>query len=263
LVLILLAVAVTGCGRIDEGGPVASSSTLPVAPAEVTTTDAETDISTDDLGLPAPIPIDRPDGFPELGELATLADRSFVSEGVPYPRARLKSGWRTTASVEQLEKANVDMAGLGWWTITYFDDLEVVDTPSDQRSVYIADKGRFLYAPGDETWVQIDSSEMDGAEQVARWDGAQFYAESVMKADPQLAGFALIADIPTAHISPGVTPDEPELQEGEIEIWLDQNGVALRVVRSLATGPEDLPIFLVWSIESLEPSLSGPLPPDS
>jgi hypothetical protein len=263
LLLLAVTVTVTGCGQIDEGGPVTLSSTVPVATTDVTTTtDADTSALVDELGLPTPIPIDRPDGFPELGELATLADRSFVWEGMPYPRARLKSGWRTTASIEQLERANFDMTNLGWWTFTYFDGLEVVDTPSGHRSVTDSN-GRFFYLSGDGRWVQDDSSEMDLGEQIARWDGAQFFAASVMTADPQLAGFALIADTPTAHILPGVTPDERELQDGETEIWLDKNGVALRVVHQWTAGRENLPIFLVWSIESLEPTLSGPLPPDS
>jgi hypothetical protein len=227
-----------------------SSSTSTTTPdAETTIVDHIAAADLVELGLPQGVPVDSPEGFPSVGELATSMADSFF-RGPPHPRARIFSGFMTGADAEELAAAGYepDLAQQKM-TITYFDGITVWDYPGGFRQV-ATPAGVLLYRAEDGSWQESEGSEWYPLP-IPMWPFAQDMVAGWLETDRvAIQGYETFGDSETVHL----------LVDDKTHLWLDQVGAAMRIVFDLSKPEKGLSLFMVWDVETLSPELTGPLP---
>lgn len=210
-----------------------------------------------ELGLEPGSPIDPPEDFPALSDLDPSVFGVF--DPTPYPRARIASRIEVVDDLaEQLGRDDLLLESYGF-TITYFDPFTIWDYPDRPREVRTPDRG-YLFLANDGTWQEVDGGEPSWFGPWLQWFEAQESGESVLRRDPIIIGYELLAEVPTVHVrwrevAPGTWGD----------MWVDQKGAVIRAVFDIGgdmTGGENH-LWLIWDVQTLDPKDIGPLPAES
>lgn len=207
-----------------------------------------------DLGLEPGTPVDPREDFPALADLDPSAFGVF--DPAPHLRARISSRIEVVDDLaEQLGREDLLLESYGF-IITYFDPLIIWDYPDRPRHVETPDRG-YLFLADDGTWQEVDHGEVSWFSPWHEWFEAQESGEAMLRLDPIIIGYELLADVPTVHVrwrevAPGTWGD----------MWLDQKGAVIRAVFDIGgdmTGGENQ-LWLIWDVQTLDPKDIGPLP---
>ncbi|MEX2624251.1 MAG: hypothetical protein WD651_11030 [Acidimicrobiia bacterium] len=226
-----------------------SSTSTSTTDAETTTVDHSASADLVELGLPQGVPVDRPEAFPSVEELATTMVDSFFRPP-PHARARIFSGHMTGADAEELAFAGYDPDLLQkQMTITYFDGITVWDYPGGFRQV-ATPAGVLLYQAEDGSWQQSEGSEWSPLP-IPMWPLAQDMVAGWLETDRVvIQGYETLADSETVHLQ----------VDDQTHVWLDQVGAVMRIVFDLSKPDKGLSLFMVWDVATLSPELTGSLP---
>lgn len=166
-----------------------------------------------------------------------------------------------TALVVSGDPSELQESGLEpntWITpMTIFDGIIVWDYASGSRQVYdpkstyylLTDSGAWTSEHADEEWSFF-------TEGFHGWNDAQVLAVDFLEFST-LTGFDEIAGTETAHFT-GVH-DGDQQERTRAEIWIDKQGAVFRLFW-IVESDSQVGIAFVWNVETLEPTLSGPLP---
>lgn len=214
------------------------------------------------LDLADPIPIDPPDGFSTVSELKELVAKAIHEQ--PNPRGLMTHALILGADPSAWgEKSDEEDRALGCGRVirlTHYDDITIWDYPEGGRQVHQPDRGYF-YLGGDRAWNQIDYEEWslwwDGFQ---GWFDAQWFGVEILKDDPSLIGYAMIAESETAYFRGDVFEGDDAASRVQAELWLDAQGAVMRMLLYFGWEGEELLTVILWNVETLEPTLTGPLP---
>ncbi len=247
--LVLVAVLVTACAQARAESPDFTPDLDEYVTEAALQADAVAALGLPEgFHLPASTPIDRPSGFPSVDELSPMV----LSGNQPYSRARITSCLSLVEGAEVYEAAGMEIGELDQvMTITYFDGLVIWDDPDGFRQIFFGGMGS-LYLGDDGEWHEATGYEWDVIGPLADWSVAQSAAALVLDDAVEIVGYELVADTPTVRVS---------LVKGEerSDVWLDETGAALRIVQDFRLGGVTRWVG-VWSVETLAPELTGPLP---
>jgi hypothetical protein len=254
VLFLLVAVLVTACGTAraetpefdsDLGAYVASTAAGAVVDSDPATAYA----LPEGFDLASSVPTKRPEGFPVIEELSSLV----ASGGGTHPRARITSFLAAVDGLEVFAAEGFDTDRLDQrMTITYFDGLVIWDDPAGPRQVFVPGLGSF-YRGADGAWAEATGFEWTIIGPLADWSLAQDAAALVVEAQPEVIGYEMVAGTPTVRLA---------LIRGEdrADVWLDETGAALRIVQDFTGGDGASRWLGIWSVETLSPELTGPLP---
>lgn len=239
----LLAVLVTACTAAraetpDFTGDLSDAATAVVVPP-----------LPDGVHVGTSTAITRPAGFPSLDELHRMVDATPY----PYARARITSCLALTDGAAALDAEGLDTASLDQaMKITYYDGLVVWEDDAGFRQVFSPEIGSF-YQIEDGSWREATGSEWTTYGPVNDWSMVQAEASVVLDADPVVVGYETVADAPTVRLL---------LVDGEnrAHLWIDATGATLRLVEDFAGGDGVSRWVGVWSVETLDPVIEGPMP---
>ena len=220
-----------------------------------TTEDPGTNSSSGEVGLPEELGLEpgvqiaAPADFPSTDELATLVN---PFRGQPHPRARISSRFVVMGDRDELAAQGIDISALEGMDliITYYDGFTIWDYPDGFREVQIPE-GKLLYQAEDGSWQESDRFEWPPLPFAPEWAIAQWMAEGMLQAEPEVIGYELVADTATVHL---------HAAGGAAQLWLDETGAVIRLVTEVAEPENGLGWFTVWNVETLAPEPSGPLP---
>ncbi|MDP3983646.1 MAG: hypothetical protein Q8Q52_01395 [Acidimicrobiia bacterium] len=233
-----------------QSSSTSTTTTTTRTDADSTTVDHDAAADLVELGLAQGIPVDPPEGFPSIEELAEAMAYPFFRPP-PHPRARIFSGYMTGADAEELAAAGYDPDLLQKeMTITYFDGITVWDYPGGFRQVATPD-GVLLYQAEDGSWQESEGSEWSPLP-IPMWPLAQDMVVGLLETDRAVTkGYETLADSETVHL---------RLIDNQTEVWLDEVGAVMRIVFDLSKPDKGLSLFMVWDVETLSPDLTGALP---
>ena len=193
--------------------------------------------------LTVPIPEDYP-GFDELAGGMRIFAKEFD--------AQISSYIAVSGNEEDLAGLDVAAGIFESMTITYYSDVTVWDYPEGFREVEI--NGEFLYQAEDGTWQDSDRFEWPPFGPLPEWDFAQATASSCVESDPEQIGAEEIAGVVTLHLKCG-------FDESGVDVWVDQNGLVMKLVIEEAEPGTSLLLQTVWEVTALDVEPDGPLPP--
>lgn len=242
----LLAVLVTACTAARAETP---DLTADIAAASTESSEVAVPPLPDGVHVATSTAITRPADFPTLFELHRLVTDSAY----PYPRALITSCLALTSGADELEALGVDTSQLDQaMKITYYDGLVVWEDDAGFRQVYSPEYGS-LYEAEDGLWYTATGMEWSTFGPLHDWSMAQAEAAVVLEADPVVVGYETVADAPTVRLL---------LEDGDnrAHVWIDETGATLRMVEDFVGGDGVSRWVGVWSVETLDPVLDGPMP---
>lgn len=255
----------------DEGSTttVPSTSTTTTAPPQTTTTTTSTTtttttvIATDTasypmlrkvasaLELPPALPIDPPEGFPTLDELAEI-DPWF--DPPPQRDARISS-WFYYLEENQVAHDELGPGPDGVKvTITYLDPFIIREWDGYREAQNQVDGGWYEWSDG--SWVELEFyGEGPPFGPITEWEAINI--ADIVALGAEFVGYESIAGTPTLHLS-------VEIEEGDyglIDLWLDEYAAPFRILAAIKEENETSWIVIAWDVETLAPEFTDPLPP--
>lgn len=224
------------------------STTTTIPPSTTTVPVGGGRWSLQELGVEPGIPIEQPD---DMQTLPPPPD-SFSFQP-PYERARISS--RLEINEDAFDQP---IEGDGGYTITYIPGFTIWDITDGSREVRVHG-GDFMTLNPDGSWEASDHVEWAPIGPLVEWRDAQSGYEGFHSAGFTVESYERIAGVDTAQIRWQDAPSDMWA-----DIWVDSNGVVMRVVADFGLeDPEfgDNRWWLIWDVETLDPQDIGPLPP--
>jgi hypothetical protein len=247
--LALLAVLVTACAAARADTPDFSTDLAAVTAAPSGAPEVSAPTLPDEVHIETSAAISRPSDFPELQELQRLV----ASTSYPYPRALITSCLALTSGAEALEAQGLDTSQLDQaMKITYYDGFVLWEDDAGFRQIFSPDVGSF-YQEEDGSWQEATGVEWSTFGPLHDWSTAQAEADLVLDGRPVVVGYETVAGMPTVRLL---------LEHGDdrAHVWIDETGATLRLVEDFG-GPDGTSRWVgVWSVETLDPVLDGPMP---
>lgn len=242
----LLAVLVTACSAARAETPDVTSDLAAVSAAG---SEVAVPPLPDGVHVGTSTAIARPAGFPTLDELHDLVDATAY----PYARARITSCLALTEGADALEAQGYETDALDQaMKITYYDGLVLWEDADGLRQLFSSEIGTF-YQAEDGSWQEATGSEWSTFGPLHDWPMAQSEASLVLDADPVVVGYETVAGAATVRLL---------LDDGvnRAHVWIDEKGATLRLVEDFVGGDGVSRWVGVWSVETLNPVLDGPMP---